>query len=222
MLIEQNKIKAYIVNRNLLTSLKGTVEFLLKEPRVEVIIFDQASTYPPLLEYYKSLADYGKTITVVYNHTNDGPHSVWGPKLKEYFNSNHYIVADSDCDYSGVPEDWLDRLLAGFELKTINKIGFSLEINDLPNNELSEEVIAWEKQFWKTKAHIGWIADIDTTFALYRASSGFTYNAVRLDRPYTIKHLPWYIKELDEEWTYYLENISSVSTWGQKLKKALT
>ena len=49
------KIKAFIVNRNLLTTLKNTVEFLSKEPRVEVVIFDQQSDYPPLLEYYKTV-----------------------------------------------------------------------------------------------------------------------------------------------------------------------
>ena len=47
-------MKAIIVNRNLLTTLKETVEFLSKESRIDVIIYDQQSTYPPLLEYYKT------------------------------------------------------------------------------------------------------------------------------------------------------------------------
>ena len=47
-------MKAIIVNRNLLSTLKETVEFLSKESRIDVIIYDQQSTYPPLLEYYKT------------------------------------------------------------------------------------------------------------------------------------------------------------------------
>ncbi len=96
-----NKIKAVVVNRNLLTTLKNTVEFLSKEPRVKVVIYDQQSTYPPLLEYYK-------TQNVLYNTENGGPYSVWGiPNI----NKDYYIIADSDCTYDGVPEDWLDKML---------------------------------------------------------------------------------------------------------------
>jgi hypothetical protein len=95
------KIKAIIVNRNLITTLKKTVEFLSKEPRVEVIIYDQKSTYPPLLEYYK-------TQNVMYNTENGGPHSVWGiPNI----NKDYYIVTDSDCTYDDIPEDCLYKML---------------------------------------------------------------------------------------------------------------
>ena len=72
-------MKAIIVNRNLLTTLKETVEFLSKESRVEVIIYDQQSTYPPLLEYYKTCP-----VEIVYSKANGGPYSVWGEDLKSF------------------------------------------------------------------------------------------------------------------------------------------
>ncbi len=162
-----------------------------------------------------------RQITVVYAGSNDGPHSVWGPKLKSEFNGQHYIVTDSDCDYEGIPDDWLDKMLGVFELLPINKVGFSLTLSDLPENSLTDEVRMWEEQFWKIKAPIGWKAHIDTTFALCRVNTGFTYDAIRLDNPYIIRHLPWYIEELTPEWEYYLEHASGVSTWGTKIKKAL-
>lgn len=218
------KIKAFIVNRNLLTSLKGTVDFLLKEPRVEIVIFDQNSDYIPLIQWYFDITrNYPEhNIKIIYNDTNDGPHSVWGPKLKSEFNGQHYIVADSDCDYKGVPDNWLDQLLYQLKNTTLNKVGFSLRLDDLPHNAITEDVMVWEHKFWQTRFGFGWLADIDTTFCLYRKNTGFDYKAVRLDEPYTIRHLPWYIEELNDEWTYYLENASSVSTWGMKIKKALT
>jgi hypothetical protein len=212
-----NKINVYIVNRNLLTTLNQTVEFLLKESRVEVIIFDQASTYSPLLDYYKSCG-----VTVVYSNTNGGPNSIWGETLRPYFNNNHYIITDSDCDYTDVPSDWLDVMLNVLEDHEVNKVGFSLYINDLPNNKLSEDIVSWESKYWIDKNQHGWIADLDSTFSLYRYNTGFSYNAIRLDYPYTIKHVPWYLESLDDEWRYYIDNVTGMSTWGCKLRNMIS
>lgn len=212
------KIKVFIVNRNLLTTLKNTVEFLLKEPRIEVVIFDQQSDYPPLLEYYKTV-----NVTVVYSLTNSGPHSVWGEQLKKYFNDLPFIVTDSDCTYDNVPNDWLDKMLNILDTTSIFKVGFSLNIEDLPNTEIGKQVKEWESKYWNKKTELGWDAHIDTTFAMYRSYSGFSYDALRLDKPYCIQHIPWYLtkENITEEWKYYLNTISNVSTWGMKLKNTL-
>ena len=64
-------IKAIIINRNLLTTLKNTIEFLRKEKRVnEIHVLDQQSTYGPLLDYYKSIPE-----TVHYSSTNNSNRS---------------------------------------------------------------------------------------------------------------------------------------------------
>lgn len=203
-------MKAIIVNRNLLTTLKETVEFLSKESRIDVIIYDQQSTYPPLLEYYKTCP-----AEIVYSKVNGGPHSVWGNDLKQHL-TDYFIIADSDCSYEGVPDDWLDVMLN--IAKNNAKVGFSLDL-DLPETPLKQNIIDWESKFWINKNEHGWIADIDTTFALYPPNSPFTYKAIRLDKPYCIKHVPWYLNDIPEEWEYYLNHASRVSSWGSKLKK---
>ena len=210
------KIKAFIVNRNLLTILKSTVDFLLKEPRVEIIIFDQQSTYSPTLEYYATC-----NVRVIYNNRNGGPHSVWG--LRAEFNNTNFIIADSDCDYSGVPDDWLDQMLKVLEETSAFKVGFSLSLDNLPDTDVARDVKNREAEYWSQKESYGWIADIDTTFALYRPHSAFSYRAVRLDKPYCIKHILWYItkENLTDEWKYYLNNVTGISTWGSKLKSIL-
>lgn len=212
------KIKAFIVNRNLLTTLKNTVDFLLKEPRVEVVIFDQLSTYPPLLEYYQS-----SPATIVYAKQNGGPNSVWGEDLKPHFNKEHFIIADSDCIYDGIPNDWLDKMLAVLNDTAAFKVGFSIEIEDLPETEITKQVLDWEKKYWMKRNGAGWDANIDTTFALYRPRSPFSYRAVRLDRPYCMKHVPWYITKdnITDEWLYYINNIQGFSTWGSRIKDTL-
>lgn len=207
------RIKAFIVNRNLLTTLKNTVDFLLKEPRVDVIIFDQQSTYPPLLEYYNTCK-----ARMIHSLTNGGPHSIWG--LTKEFNSNYFILSDSDCDYSSVPNDWLDRMIEVLTNSNTFKVGFSLEISDIPDHPMTNDIKNIENRYWINKNKWGWIADIDTTFALYRPHSPFSYRAIRLDYPYCIKHVPWYITKdnITNEWKYYIENATGFSTWGSKLK----
>lgn len=212
------KIKVFIVNRNLLSTLKNTIEFLLKEPRVEIVVFDQMSTYPPLLKYYKSI-----NIKIVYSNINGGPHSVWGPLLKKEFNDAPFIVTDSDCLYDDVPADWLDKMLEVLNKTTVFKVGFSLDLEDLPDSEIAKQAVDWETKYWTKKVDLGWDAHIDTTFALYRPHSGFSYDAIRLDKPYCIKHTPWYLtkENITEEWKYYLNNTSGISTWGMKLKSII-
>ena len=207
------KIKAFIVNRNLVTTLKNTVDFLLKEDRVEIIIFDQDSTYPPLLEYYKTCS-----VKVVYTGVNSGPHN-WNNYIPE-FNDMSFILTDSDCSYDGVPNDWLDKMINVLDNTDIFKVGFSLRVNDLPNTTLTFSVKCTEMHYWTNRSEYGYIADVDTTFALYRPYSSFSYRALRLDVPYTIKHEMWYLtkENIPKEWKYYLDHASNASTWGSKLK----
>jgi len=219
------KIKAFIVNRNLITTLKNTVEFLQKEPRIEIVILDQASTYPPLLDYYKTL-----DLSIIYFPTNGGPYAVWTDNFKSNLNDNPYIVTDPDCVYDDVPLDWLNKMINVLDNSPIFKVGFSLNIDDIPDTgaKISSRgqlytAKEWESRFWTEKNEFGWVSEIDTTFALYRPiseSSLFSYNAIRLDKPYSIKHMPWYLtkENLTPEWSYYLNEISEVSYWGSALK----
>jgi hypothetical protein len=213
---KNNKINAFIVNRNLLTTLKNTVDFLKKNNRINIIILDQESSYSPLLDYYKTIEN---EITIIYS-TNDGPWSLWSDKYNSIRNDNYFILTDPDCLYDGVPDDWLDKMLFALQNSDTFKVGFSLELIDLPKCDLSTKIINWERQFWHHKNSYGWSASIDTTFALYRPNSGFSYNATRLDRPYTIKHVMWYLNNdnIDDEWRYYLEHASGTSSWGNKQK----
>ena len=208
-------IKAIIVNRNLLTTLQNTIEFLKKEDRVnEIHILDNQSTYPPLLDYYKKAP-----VKVHYLKGNYGPQHAWDSKFTDIRDADYYIVTDPDCTYDGVPADWLDKMLAVRE----DKVGFSLEINDLPDTEIGRAAKEHESKYWTVPHNHGWSADVDTTFALYAKGVRFTYDAVRLDRPYTIKHEPWYItkENITPEWRYYLDNITPVSTWGIRIKDGI-
>jgi hypothetical protein len=208
-------VKAIIVNRNLLSTLKSTIEFLRKEDRVkEIHILDQSSTYPLLLEWYKTIPE-----IVHYLETNNGPQVAWDVKYK-HLRNEMFIIADPDCTYDNVPSDWLDVMMNKLQNNNISKVGFSLRIDDLPNTEIGNAARIHESKYWKNKIGDCWDAHVDTTFSLHKPNTPFTYDALRLDEPYTIKHVPWYItsENITEEWRYYLKHASSVSTWGSKLK----
>lgn len=203
------QINAFIINRNLHTTTKNTVDFLLKDKRIKVFILDQESTYEPCINYYKNCG-----AEVIYLK-NLGPYSLWS-KASYLINNYPFIVTDPDCGYENIPEDWLDKMLHILEKSQHFKVGFSIEINDLNENKRKKEIIDWEKKYWQKydEKFDGYVGLTDTTFCLYREKSIFAYNSIRLNRPYTIKHIPWYLEELNEEWKFYKEN----SKFGHWLK----
>ena len=65
--------------------------------------------------------------------------------------------------------------------------------------------------------------EIDLTFAMYRTNSDHQAfgPALRVDRPYTLQHIDWYVKEEDysDDFKYYLATTSSLATWAVEIKK---
>jgi hypothetical protein len=215
-------LPVYIINFNRLTPLQGMVSYFRGIQEVEPIVVDNASTYPPLLRWYQAC-----DIEVIRMQYNYGPRVVWetGFPVRGY-----YAVTDSDLDLSHCPLDVFDVLMKGFNTHQVIKSGVSLEIDDLPYDfELSDKTIEWESRFWKDKADPHFYhAGVDTTLALYH--SKYPYNkrnwtdpAIRSDRPYTARHIPWYCshKRLSEEDKYYLHSARRWSTWGSQIKRLM-
>jgi len=204
------KIKAFIIMYNRLTIPKKLAENLA-DTGCEPILLDNSSTYPPLLEWYKSCPFKVHTFNKKY-----GERVFWDSKLFDEYDDEYYIVTDHDLDISSVPSDYAEKLINGLNNKEITKCGLSLDIYDLPNTEYSEAIIGCETKYWNEKDYLGnYIAGVDTTFAMYdrkRQTDGWDsgdkfYYGTRLPAPYTAKHMPWYLKEdsleHDEEERYY-------------------
>lgn len=217
-------MKAYIISYNRLTPLKAMCEFLT-QTGVEPVIIDNASTYSPLLEWLA-----GCPYEVHLRPTNGG-HLVLWKELPHLITDRYYIVTDPDLDLSAVPHDYLKVLQEGLRMfPHVSKAGFSLDIFDLPLNAYTREVISWERKFWETEKKNGfYLSDIDTTFALYDSQrklkfppdSNDFFKAVRADKPYCAKHLPWYItpETMTEEDKYYSEHTGTY--WNEKYKELI-
>jgi hypothetical protein len=168
--------------------------------------------------------------------TNEGNCVVWGKNngidlFKEYDCTNGYIVTDSDLDLSRIPKDFLRVLRAGLDRlgDRATKIGFSLEINDLPNTPIGKEARGWEQMNWVERSPGYCQAPVDTTFALYRwlphnPSLAHDFDkSWRAQRPYTARHMPWYYTKetIPEDELYYLRSITRNFTHYSNLMRQM-
>lgn len=211
-------IPVFITMHDLVTWPKAMAEWIDQIPEIRPIFVDNASTYPPLLDYYKTCP-----FEVIKISENLGYQSVWIANLIEPRTDDLYIVTDPDLDLSGVPKDFVNYLKDGLAAHPIvAKVGFSLEINDIPEGTVFPNwVFEDQKTFWETPLGDGWYdAPIDTTFALYSNQRGFPscpwpfLRAHRAVRPYTARHLPFYLTptNIPEEYKYYIEHSSDAAS----------
>ena len=208
-------INVFIVSYNRLSYLKKLVLWLEKAGFENIHIVDNASTYPPLLEYLNSSKHKVHRLEKNYGHL-----TVWEcGKFDSIIKNEKYIV--TDCDV--LPVEECHENVAEHFLKILDKypsyakVGFSLKIDDLPDCNLSKQaVLDWEGQFWRKKIENGlYDASIDTTFALYRPGiypdSKKWWKSIRTDFPYIARHLPWYedSENPSEEEIYYQNHLNN-------------
>lgn len=225
-------IPIIINNYNRLTWVKTMLEQIARIPNCYPIISDNCSTYEPLLDWYAE-----KPCEIIVQPSNLGHQGPWLSGLVAERGKSGYVVTDPDLDISGVPDNVLEIMQEGLNRYShVIKAGLSLEIDDLPENDMTVEVIKWERQFWRC-AHDGkqfYFAALDTTFALYRGNylvlddrtKQIFLQGLRAYRPYTARHLPWYNHMQDgqivnaaiplpsEEEVYYRSQCKTASHWA--------
>ena len=216
-------MKTLIIIRNRLTLAVKLADWCYFN-ELEPIFIDNGSDYPPLLDYYKTSKYQVHFLNGNYGHT-----CIWNPNLNILGNlgiTGRYIVTDPDLDLSGVPGDFLKVMNEGLDkYQKYDKCALSLEINDLPNSEEGIFISTrCETKYWtKPLDALYFHADTDTTFALYREGvKEYNHNAIRTNRPYTAKHVPWYyldVTQLPEDEQYYLKTAGNSSTWKNRVIK---
>lgn len=221
-----NEIPFIIINFNQLENLKSLINFLLSRGSKKIVVIDNKSDYPPLLDYYASMSD---QITVERMQENLG-HMVFFDRidLQKKYGKGYYFLTDADI----LPNPQLPSNFAGIMVKKmdryihkIQKVGFALDLASIPEfYPLKTKVLDWEKKFWEKELEKDvYYADIDTTFALYKPQypikfkvkrSKF-YKAIRLAGDFTCKHMGWYIdpKNLTDEQRHYMKTSSSSNSW---------
>jgi hypothetical protein len=210
-------IPIVINNFNRLDCLKELLAALELRGYKNLVILDNASTYPPLLDYYSSCP-----YRLIRLQKNVGHMAIWQTEEGKEFLGDQYVYTDPDV----VPvEECPDNFLEYFaevlkQYPAVDKVGFSLRLEDIPEfYQKKAEVVNWEKQNFENPISDGlYDASIDTTFALYRpfSSGDWKTRAIRTGAPYEARHLPWYVDEdnLSDEESYYRKTRKmEVSQW---------
>jgi hypothetical protein len=215
---DAKQIPIIINNRNRITFLIQLIESLEKRGYRNIYIIDNNSSYPPLLEYYK-LCPYH----VFRLNRNVGYQSLWKTDIYKRFIKDYYVYTDSDVvPIDECPDNFMDFFLETLKkFKFVEKVGFSLKIDDLPDCFTNKNsVIEWESQFYVKKVNeLLYLAPIDTTFALYRPfikkEVRRSHQIFRTAYPYSARHMPWYVDSSnpEEEEKYYNENTSTSTHW---------
>lgn len=229
--IAPGAIPVVINNFNRLETLRVLVDWLMGvEGPAAIIIVDNASTYPPLKEYYRTLRNHPRVqlVRLGFNSGLEGMEDIG----RELCGIPKYVVTDPDLvPYPGTPRDILRRMAEFLDRHPeINHVGASLEIADIPDfYPLRSKVLEWESQFWPPRAKPlgddGVEAWVDSTFAMYRGTSDVSAvtPAARLNRPYTLKHADWYIDpaRMSAEQDFYRGVCSEVASWSVALNRGL-
>jgi hypothetical protein len=185
---------------------------------LEPVIIDNCSTYEPLLEWYAHC-----DFKVVRMDKNYGHKVIWTNWMfRDLGIKDKYILTDPDLDLSGVPSDFLEVMEEGLKrYPKFERIGLSLEIDDLPDNDLGRQVYKHELRFWnKPLDEMYFEAEVDTTFALQKIGMYNTYNSLRINKPYTARHIPWYYTDLENlsiDEKNYIKTAGASFSWKDKI-----
>jgi hypothetical protein len=189
-------IPAFVIVRDLVDWTKQVVAALEAAGVDELYLVDNDSTYEPLLEWYDT-----QPHAVIRLGANYGKFGPWtqGPLLthtrgRRFLLTDPDVIPKEDC-----PLDWVEHFGDVLDAHPdLQKVGFSLEINDLPRGyEFRDEVLVRNRPFWHDDllvADVGYRVVVDTTLALYRGGAPYcTRPAMRTLRPYVARHMAWYI-----------------------------
>jgi hypothetical protein len=214
-------IPVFINNFNRLKSTRDLALWVASLPGARTIILDNASNWPPLLDWYERCP-----FEVRRLGTNLGHRAPWICGATLGVTAPHYVVTDPDLSMIGCPTDVLAVLTEGLaQFPWATKAGVGLEIDDIPAAYPSRDLILGiERPYWSHRLDRRFLcAPVDTTFAVYRTGNEPPCApALRSDRPYVAKHLPWYVcpGEVDEEELHYLKTADTRFSSGTAHTKA--
>ena len=215
------KIPVIINNRNFLTWPKAMVERIKEYDGVgEIIIVDNDSTYPPLLEWYAT-----NPCRIERLDTNVGMGAPWVSGVVKQLNGAPYVLTDPDLGLEETPDDTLLYLLDKLNTLQLDKVGLGLDWQIVEKKSpYYERLNLYEKSRWNNspvKDGVYTEVQIDTTFALYNVDH-YVIGGGSTTFPYVARHYPWEfsIEEArnSEEFMYYMDSATSASSYKTLIK----
>lgn len=198
----------FITNMNRLTTTKKMVEDLfILNGSSNITIIDNASTYPPLLDWYKYIEN---SIKIIRHDNNRGCWTFFYSNHFREHNEKYHVYSDADLELNpDMPYNWQEIMIEYLE-KYHRKSSLALRISDIPDNDLKPKILDHQNICWyPTDEKDVYKAVTDMTFTLDKQSSGYRYESVRLTGNFECRHMPWYLDydNLPEEELYYLNHL---------------
>ena len=205
-------IPTFINARDRVGVMKQLIDWLLDAGYRNLIILDNNSTYPGLLDYYSEL-EKDSRIKIIRLGKNLGFKAIWKSGILEDLKiSTPYVYTDPDViPIKKCPKDFVKQLLKILnEHREFRKVGLALVYEDITfyDKEKCQEReadLCSRSQINKYLAY----SNVDTTFALYSNTRNYSLRlALRTLGDMRLKHLPWYFDydNLPEDEKYYMEH----------------
>lgn len=213
-------VPIFINARDRLGVMKRLIDWLLGAGYRKLIVLDNDSTYPPLLEHYTAL-ERDSRVKVIRLEKNFGFKALWLSGVLESLKiATPYVYTDPDVlPIERCPKNFVKRLMKILgDNREVRKVGLGLVYDDITFFDRDAVQRTESELYAGTKVGDNLhFAQVDTTFALYsnvrHYSLGFSLRTTGDLRAY---HLPWYFDydNLPEDERYYLEHAdkSSVTT----------
>ena len=222
-IIDFKNIPIIINNFNRVTYLKELIECLQKRGYNNIYIIDNNSTYPPLLDYYKTCS-----CQVYRLNENMGYKAFILSGIYKQFINKYFVYTDSDIY---LPEECPENILEYFYLLLkkypfVSKVGCALKIDDIPDTyKLKSKVQEWEGKYWEKEINKNvFVAQLDTTFTLYKPNfpvgASLIGKNLRVAGRFIAIHRPWYLDSdnLSDEELYYVKTATTSTFWSKQSK----
>ena len=218
-------VPIFINARDRLGVMKKLIDWLLDADYRNLIILDNNSTYPPLLEYYSAL-EKDSRIKIIWLGKNLGFKALWlSGVLEDLKIATPYVYTDPDIlPIETCPKDFVQTLMKILDANhEIRKVGLGLVCDDITFFDQSR--IQKQETYYYNGSRVGkniYFAQVDTTFALY--SNVRHYNlrfSLRTTDNLQAYHLPWYFDydNLPDDEKYYMAHADKSSTLVENFKK---
>ncbi len=213
------RVPVLINCRDRVSCLIPLVEWLEAAGHKRITLLDNASTWPPLLDYYRETPH-----EVVYLEENLGNKALWAADMvpaERFVYTDPDVVPVEECPANVV--EYLGELLD--RRPEVPKAGLGIYWDDVPEPYYSGGLAEIERfHVHENEVEPGaHLSEIDTTFALYQPGAKFAMKALRLDMPYMARHLPFYSATLSEEDVYYCDHAIQGrwegSSWSEYAKE---
>jgi len=221
--VDCKKLPIFINSRDRVLSLRRLVDWLINAGYRNINIVDNASTYEPLLNYYRELGAQG--IRVLRLDQNIGHKALWLAKILQRLKiDTPYVYTDSDVvPVEDCPDDVVFRLYEVLErYPYLDKVGLGIVTENLTAPDAARIKREQESFYHVPLEDNVYFHPHDTTFALYRPNKAYRLcSAARTLSNLRVYHLPWHYDyaNLSPDEIYYMKHANSSSNQAQDYLK---